>query len=859
MDYNKLCLECFRENKSGAAVCPFCGFDEKEYNRKAAEKMCLPAGTILQGKYLIGKMLGAGGFGITYLAFQLNLDRVVAIKEFFPSSIAVRGETAGSAGRNLSIRVSGAGSSELFEKTLSSFEKEGKNLASINLPGVVGIYDCFRENFTAYLVMEYISGQNLKKYQETKGGKLEEKEILELLEPVIRSMARIHELGIIHRDISPENLILNSEGKLILVDFGAARSMAGLQDSEGKSLTVVLKQGYAPLEQYNSRGVQGPWTDVYALCATIYRLLTGKTPEEVSIRIQNSNDEEDTRRTLLKSGASRKTVDAVTAGMKILYQDRIQNMPELWKTLYGESAASEPETGRPNSRPDSAAPAAVQNIKKDSKSENKNTKPLLLVVLLAGAIGAGSFLIHRNMEARKAAEKQEIERVALEKAESERIESERIAREKAESEAESEKIARQRAESEAERRARAKAESESESERVIRERAEAEKDAKEKAESERVAKKKAESEAASEKAGRDQVNDIDYDVETIVEQADELYHLRDFEKAFDLYQKAADSGNAYAMYSIGYMYECGDGAEQNYVEARTWYNKAADSGNAVGMTSLGHLLEYSHDKEQDSEKAAEWYQRGAEAGDTGGMICLGLMYSDAFALGSKYEEAVEWYRMAAGAGDARAMTNLGYMYENGRGVELDLKKAVEWYRKAAEAGNARGMNNLGVMYNTGEGVEQDDEKAVEFYRKAAEAGDIFGMYNLGNCCLQGRGMTTDPKEALYWFTRYFEAEPGANVSWINNRNKTVQEVLNSLGYECGKVMGILNEKTRSAIRSFRKDYNMEDSDVINLELMKKLLNAAGISNEKIELEVDSEKNDEVKMIELADNLYDNKE
>ena len=210
--------------------------------------------------------------------------------------------------------------------------------------------------------MEYISGQNLKVYQKTQGGRLEEKEILELLEPVIRSMARIHELGIIHRDISPENWILNSEGKLVLVDFGAARSMAGFRDSEGKSLTVVLKQGYAPLEQYNSHGNQGPWTDVYALCATIYRLLTGKTPEEVSIRILNENIEEDTRKTLLESGASRKTADAVTAGMRILYPDRIQDMPGLWEALYGETDNTGSEMDKGDSRQDSDRPAAIDLI-----------------------------------------------------------------------------------------------------------------------------------------------------------------------------------------------------------------------------------------------------------------------------------------------------------------------------------------------------------------------------------------------------------------------------------------------------------------------------------------------------------------
>lgn len=336
MDYNHLCLGCFREKNAEQKICPYCSFNEEAYNKKAVEKMCLPAGTVLQGKYLIGKTLGAGGFGITYLAFQLNLDRMVAIKEFFPSNIAVRSEQTGSSRYEFNLKLTGIASRESFVKSLRSFEKEGKNLASINLPGVVGIHDFFRENSTAYLVMEFINGKNLKIYQKEHGGKLEEKELLTLLEPVIKSLEAIHEIGIIHRDISPDNLLLNAKGRLVLVDFGAARSVAGMQEGGEKSLTVVLKQGYAPLEQYSSHGNQGPWTDVYALCATMFRLLTGRTPDEASVRIQRENNDQEIREELMQAGVSRQTADAVAAGMKVLYSGRTQNMKELWEQLYEE-------------------------------------------------------------------------------------------------------------------------------------------------------------------------------------------------------------------------------------------------------------------------------------------------------------------------------------------------------------------------------------------------------------------------------------------------------------------------------------------------------------------------------------------
>ena len=299
----------------------------------AVKKMCLPAGTILQGKYLIGKMLGAGGFGITYLGFQLNLDRVVAIKEFFPSSIAVRSEATGVSGRDFSIKVSRADSRELFEKTLNSFENEGKNLASINLPGVVGIYDCFRENSTAYLVMEYISGQNLKEYQKTKGGKLEEEEVLELLEPVIRSMAKIHEIGIIHRDISPDNIRYLTNKRMKLMDFGSAKSTA---TEHSDSVMILFKPGYTPPEQYASGYMVGPWMDVYAMAATIYRCITGKTPK-ASVKRENDEDLDSPRS--LGADISPEVEQVILRGMALDPEKRYLDMRAFYEALKAASPA----------------------------------------------------------------------------------------------------------------------------------------------------------------------------------------------------------------------------------------------------------------------------------------------------------------------------------------------------------------------------------------------------------------------------------------------------------------------------------------------------------------------------------------
>ena len=333
MDYNHLCLGCFCINEKDPKICPFCGFDKDTYNQEASGKMYLPAGTVLQGNYLLGRMLGTEGFVITYLGFQLNLDRMVVIEEFFPFDIAVRSEGKGLSGEGFYVRLSDPGAEELFDIRLDCFEEEGRTLASIDLPGIVGIHDCFRENHTAYHVMRYVHGQKLKDYLEAQGGKLAGKDILRLFAPVIQSLGKIHKMGFIHRAICPGNFMLDMDGELVLVNFGAAGTVSDLRDPEEKRYSLVLKPGYSPLEQYNSDGLQGPWTDVYGVCAVIYRMLTGKQPEDVTVRYQNRDDETGLREELLYYGVSRNIADAVIAGMKILYSERIQTMEALWEQL----------------------------------------------------------------------------------------------------------------------------------------------------------------------------------------------------------------------------------------------------------------------------------------------------------------------------------------------------------------------------------------------------------------------------------------------------------------------------------------------------------------------------------------------
>lgn len=240
------------------------------------KQRALEINTILAGKYMILDVLGEGGFGVTYLCQDLNVNVKVAIKEFFPVQFSTR--------RGFTVTAY-TDTLELYKKGLNGFVKEAEILAKYNrYPGIVSVNEFFYENNTAYIVMEYIEGINLNEYLSQCGGTISWEEALNIVIEILPTLHLIHNQGIVHRDISPNNIMITKDNHVKLIDFGAARDI----DSE-KSFTVMLKQGYAPIEQYFSNGKQGPWTDVYSLCATIYKMVTGYAPQAATDRKQGDN------------------------------------------------------------------------------------------------------------------------------------------------------------------------------------------------------------------------------------------------------------------------------------------------------------------------------------------------------------------------------------------------------------------------------------------------------------------------------------------------------------------------------------------------------------------------------------------
>lgn len=315
-----LCMGCMREKETAEGPCPYCGFEE----RRDGPSHYLPCRSILNGKYLVGKVLGEGGFGITYLGWDLNLDMKVAIKEYYPSGLVTRMSVSSSE------VVSYTGEKADFYQTgKNKFMTEAKTLAKFySLPGIVSVKDFFQESNTSYIVMEYIEGVTLKEYLKKNGGRIPAPKVLEWMRPVIHSLEQVHRTGLIHRDISPDNIMITKDDTVKLLDFGAARDIS---PDGGRSLSVFLKPGYAPEEQYRTHGAQGPWTDIYALCATIYKCMTGMTPPEPLERMRADGLQSPAR---LGADLLPYQEYAVLKGLSIDAKDRYQSMEELEAALY---------------------------------------------------------------------------------------------------------------------------------------------------------------------------------------------------------------------------------------------------------------------------------------------------------------------------------------------------------------------------------------------------------------------------------------------------------------------------------------------------------------------------------------------
>ncbi len=358
-----LCYNCFSQRESPEGPCPYCGFDLAENTKKFP--VALRAGTVLNNRYIVGRVLGQGGFGITYLAFDTQLQTKVAVKEYMPNDIATRIEGA-------TVSVAMDTKKDDFTYGAERFQEEARTLAKfIGHPNIAGVSSYFDANDTSYFVMDYIEGISFKSYIGNAGGRVSVDEALNIMIPVLRALTAVHQEGFIHRDVTPDNIYISKDGNVKLLDFGSARYSIG---DKSKSLDVILKVGYAPKEQYIRRGRQGPYTDVYSCAACLYAALTGVLPPESLERL-----DQDELVPVSQAGIEiPEWLDrAILKGLAVQPEDRFQSAAEFLDAIENQIAVEVP----------GAAPVQAPQAAKKSRT------PLIAAVaaLLAVAVGLGAF------------------------------------------------------------------------------------------------------------------------------------------------------------------------------------------------------------------------------------------------------------------------------------------------------------------------------------------------------------------------------------------------------------------------------------------------------------------------------------
>ena len=316
------CINCMNDfDISQSTICPHCGYDQSTPKK---ESYHLDPGYMLNDRYVIGKVIGSGGFGITYVAWDTVLEKKVAVKEYFPTEFVTRllGDTE--------VCPYDDEKTYQFEAGLNGFVEEALRLAKLNsLPHIVHIYDSFAANYTAYIIMDFIEGKTLMELLR-ENGPLPYEDVIKYIVPVLDVLDKVHQEHIIHRDIAPDNIKVNGDD-VVLLDFGSARYAT---TNYSKSMSVLIKPGYSPLEQYSSKGNQGPWTDVYAVAAVMYHLITGKIPKDSCYRVDGDDINTPTE---MGFPIPENIENAIMNALNLKPEYRIQSAKEFADALRGDA------------------------------------------------------------------------------------------------------------------------------------------------------------------------------------------------------------------------------------------------------------------------------------------------------------------------------------------------------------------------------------------------------------------------------------------------------------------------------------------------------------------------------------------
>jgi TPR repeat protein len=749
-------------------------------------RLVLPKGTLLDGTYRIARVLGTGGFGITYEAEDINLATAVALKEYYPFDFGDRDSS-------MSVRPKSERHKVTFDWGRTSFVQEARMLARLDHPSIVRVARVFESNSTAYMVMRLEQGQSFEAWLASLGRPPTQEELDRIVAPLLDALELMHAESFLHRDIAPDNIIVRANGTPVLLDFGAARRAVG---EKSRTLTGIVKAGYSPQEQYATDGrLQGPWTDFYALGGVLYRAVTGTPPEESTLRAIEDHMPAAVR--AAKGTYRPGFLAAVDACLAVRHTQRPQSVAELRPRMLGDEVKGRSDPARFVS----TGERAVDVPSPAARVAQQGARQWLFAAAAALALAGGAYggleytrwsaEQNRKLEAeakRKAAEQQAAEERARQETEAKRQSEAAAARKKAEEEA----LAKVQAEAKrlqeaqlaterrlAEERARQEGESKRQADAAAsRKKAEDDAFGKVQAEARRLQEEKlaADKKAADERAAqadaqrKAQEARLASEAQTAAAKAGQagqaerdfqegernLYGRgvpRDYAKAREAYAKSAAAGNSGGMVGLGYTYENGLGGPKDYAKAKELYEKASAAGNSFGTNNLGRLYRNGWGIQRDYAKARELFDKAAAAGNSAGMLNLGWLDQNGWGGPQNYVKAREWYEKAAAKGNGQAMSSIGWMHRDGLGTPQDFARAREWFEKAVAANNGAGMHGMGVLHEFGQGVQKDLGKAKEWFEKAAAAGNDFGMNSLGWLYQTGRGVNMDYGKAREWYEK----------------------------------------------------------------------------------------------------------
>ena len=655
--------------------------------------VALKKGAMLN-EYRLDGVLGVGGFGVTYLALDTHLDKKVVIKEFLPNEIAIRQE-------GTTVLPKSSSDKEGFEWGLDRFLQEAKVLAKFNHPNIVKVSRFFKENGTAYFVMDYEEGEDLESYIKQRGGTLEEDEIKQIMLPILDGLREVHSHDFLHRDIKPGNIYIRKNGSPMLIDFGASRYALS---SKSKSLTQMLTPGYAPIEQYSSdASKQGAYTDIYAIGAVMYKMISAQTPAESQDRSNAMVEGEDSPYVPIEEVSQGSYTSAlyksIDTSLELSAKKRPQNVKELQKLMMEGSQTptpppeEKPKDEKPQEKP--AQPEAVkeevEDVKKEEESdkEKKNNNGIKIVVAVVIVILVSVFAV--NLYQTMEIEKQEQARL---------LKAEKLKAKQAQ-----EKLAQRLAEEKRKKDEAAKY-------RTITIRSNVSND---------VVKINGINKGSTPVEIRKKIGEtlnIEIKKEGYVSAKKKVKVKTN--KVFKLQLKKVKEVKAldgYDYFKLGQKYWKGEGASQDYSKSIKYYRKGAALGNKGCMTMIGMQYEYGDGVSKSRSKAIEWYRKAAKLGQPTAQDKL-----------TKWGETWQSDTESAGSKKARKLLRekdyfwLAFMYKDGDEIPQDYAKAMKYFIKGAELGGAACMHMVGSMYQYGDGVNRDRDMAIKWYRKAAKAG-----------------------------------------------------------------------------------------------------------------------------------------